>query len=165
MPNEPGLPGSEGLCPCNLCVPMSGPRHFSTAAQKNCAAFWAAFCLSLEMEDATAELHRTQRLRVKSGTSKALPYCGSLLSQSAHQAALMLQLCLEGTCGRTPAADHQPSRAAPALSPALAWLSLGGIQQPARGSGELQLCSQVATSPLAFFIFRKHLSLCTHSKA
>lgn len=33
--NEPSLLGPEGLCPCNLCVPMSGPRGFPAAAQKN----------------------------------------------------------------------------------------------------------------------------------
>lgn len=35
VPNEPRLPGPEGLCPCNLCVPKSGPRHLRSAAQKN----------------------------------------------------------------------------------------------------------------------------------
>lgn len=35
VPNEPSLLGPEGLCPCNLCIPMSGPRRFSSAAQKN----------------------------------------------------------------------------------------------------------------------------------
>lgn len=72
------------------------------ALQHTRTALWAACCLSLEM-DATAERCRTQRLRVKSGASKALPCCSSLVSQSAHQTALKLQLCLEGTCGRTPA--------------------------------------------------------------
>lgn len=154
-----------GLCLCHLCLmsPVflalegSAPVICTCpsqdqdilALQHKRTALWAALCLFSEMKDATAEHRRAQCLRAKPGTSKALPYCSSLLSHSAHQAALMLQLCLEGTCGRTPAAlqqevktraDHQPSWAAPALSPALAWLSLGEIQQPA---GVLENCRYV----------------------
>lgn len=106
--NEPRLLGPEGLCPCNLCVPMSGPRR----------AQWAAFCLSLETNDATAEHHRTQHLRVKSGTREALPHCSSLPSQSAHPAVSGGDMW-EGSCpaGFEARADHRHQQ----VTPSSAW--------------------------------------------
>lgn len=102
-----------GPCLCHLCLMSPVFLALKGSAPVICAcpcqdqevfplqhrrtASWAAFCLSSDTNEATAERRRTRRLRVKSGASKALPYCSSLLSQSAHQAALMLQLCLEGT--------------------------------------------------------------------
>lgn len=102
-----------GPCLCHLCLMSPVFLALKGSAPVICAcpcqdqevfplqhrrtASWAAFCLSSDTNEVTAERCRTRRLRLKSGASKALPYCSSLLSQSAHQAALMLQLCLEGT--------------------------------------------------------------------
>lgn len=117
-------------CPCQDQVIL--------ALQHTRTALWAACCLSLEM-DATAECCRTQHLRVKSGASKALPCCSSLVLQRAHQTALMLQLSegdvwedssrgLKPELTISPAGQHQPCP--------LHWLG-SAWEGSSRGAGEL----------------------------